>query len=58
MKETNNNESLWNYTKDLEAKIRFLIDYMDLPEKEFTFPDGDTWLQTGKWEEINLGEKK
>ena len=39
--------------KDLEDKIQFLIDQMILEEGVYTFPDGDTWTQTSKKENLN-----
>lgn len=47
---------IWMLRQDLEytegaaaeyfSKIQYLIDYMDLPEGVFAFPDGDIWGQT------------
>jgi hypothetical protein len=33
----------------LQSKLQYLLDlYIECPEGCFTFPDGDTWWQTGK----------
>lgn len=41
------NAELKDRVAELLAKIQFVIDHVDLPEGEFTFPDGDTWHR--KW---------
>jgi hypothetical protein len=36
------------YMNDLQAKVQYLVDLYKCEEGRFTFPDGDTWWQTGK----------
>lgn len=42
-------ENLRHEIYDLHNKLQFLLDgYVQCEDGAFTFPDGDTWWQTGR----------
>jgi hypothetical protein len=43
-----NVERLLEENEMLRVKIQHIIDHMELPDKCYTFPDGDTWHQSPK----------